>query len=613
MRENRTRIYARNTEVRIVDLEDAQSFVEKYHRQSVSRTQQKIVSLGIFEKNNENNLLGVAQFCSPRTSAKKREYSTELLRMAFKDDVQIIGGASKLIKYYISKYDPADIFTYQDTTGENTDVYEQCGFTLVSQDKIKKYLIAPGKTIETADRKNAEILSFSYASSYGPDNLLGVSLGEQFKDDGSRKTNIELFQDLGWTITETSGDKVYEWVNENRTYYIYRIISVDSDKYYYGVSHIKIKNASIKECLNHKYFGSGGNHSKDNKFNSWKKKHRNNLQKEIIKTFDRKSRAYEFEKKIIGDLWRTDPLCLNSMSGGHYTGTGSNKNVRITFKTCSIHGLTKHHGDKCSTCIVENAISIKNCEIHGLTKHYGDSCNQCRSAKAVRLKNCSVHGEAKHIGEQCYKCRNSGYVLDNCGIHGKTSFQGGKCSKCSSSKLTTMKECKTHGLTKHMGDVCSACRSQNSVDLRDCSIHGLTKHRGKSCSKCTADKAAHRYHIEEKGKTKENCSLCDKEIQEGARKPLVKKVVELRECPLCAEKFLPKNKRQLFCQNPHPLNCVSCGDNIMPVPRKDKKFYSCRKRECINEATRLSTLDKYGVENVSQLDSVREKISASKK
>lgn len=711
MGEKRTRIYARNTEVRTIDLEDAQSFVEKYHRQSASRTQQKVVSLGIFEKDNADELLGVAQFCSPRTSAKKREYSTELLRMAFKDDVQVVGGASKLIKYYISKYDPADIFTYQDTTGENTDVYEHCGFTLVKEESRKRYLVAPNKNLDNAGKN--EKLSIAYAAKLGPDKILGTNMGKVFKKDKKRKTNIELFQDLGWTIVRTSGDKVYEWINPNRTYYTYKITADGSDKYYYGVSHVKIANAKVEDCLKHDYLGSGGKWNKNNKFNNWKEKHIASLKKEIIGIFKRKTEAYEAEKQLVGDSWKNDPLCLNSIPGGRYTGFNVGNSARITMKVCpihsktkhigkicakcssgsaislkacsihgetkhigdkcrkcinakniamkeceihgltkhngqscsqcvadnnvslkeclvhgetkhlgstcqkcrnddlivekeceihgltkhrkdkcykclteknislkhcSVHGLTKHHGNKCSTCIVENTVSIKHCEIHGETKHYGESCNQCRSEKSITLKSCSVHGETKHIGEKCFKCRNSGFTKDICGIHGKTSFQGGKCSKCSSSKLTTMKECKTHGLTKYMGDVCSACRSQNSIDMKTCSIHGLTKHRGRSCSKCTADKASHRYHSEEKGKTKESCSLCQKEIAEGVRKAPQLKVLlkdERRVCSLCEEEFTPKSKQQAFCSNPHDWNCAVCGVHISPVPRKDKKLYSC--------------------------------------
>lgn len=679
----KTRIYARNTVVKNIEIDEAQDFVHTYHTQGSARIETTIISYGLFFN---DELIAVAQFCSPRTAAKKRKYSTELLRLCFKERIQVIGGASKLIKNFIKFRDPSDIFTYQDTTGENGKVYEHCGFVLVSQDKRKQYLIAPGKTFETANRKNKEVFSFSYVSNYGPDKLLGTSLGEQFHEDGSRKTNIELFQDLGWTVIETTGDKVYEWINPNRTYYTYKITADGSDKYYYGVTHVKTKNASIEECLNHKYFGSGGKWIKNNKFNNWKNKYRNSLKKEVIETFSRKSTAYDAEKKLIGDLWKIDPLCLNTVAGGSYTGIGQLRNDSISLKTCSIHGetkhigdkcrkcinaknismkecethgltkhngqscsqcvadnnvslkeclvhgetkhlgstcqkcrnndlivekeckihgltkhrkdrcykclsdknislkhcsvhgLTKHIGDKCSTCIVENTVSVKTCKIHGEVKHYGDSCNQCRSEKAITLKNCSVHGETKHIGEKCFKCRNSGFTKGVCGIHGETSFQNSKCSKCSTQNSIVMKECEKHGLTKHMGDVCSACRSLSSIDMKHCSIHGLTKHRGKSCSKCTADKSAHRYHSEEKGKTKESCSLCQKEIAEGVRKAPQLKVLlkdERRVCSLCEEEFTPKSKQQVFCSNPHDWNCAVCGVHISPVPRKDKKMYSC--------------------------------------
>lgn len=65
----------------------------------------------------------------------KRKYSIELLRLAFKNDVRVVGGASKLVSYYKKHYHPTDIFTYQDITGEVTTVYEQCGFTFVNEAK----------------------------------------------------------------------------------------------------------------------------------------------------------------------------------------------------------------------------------------------------------------------------------------------------------------------------------------------------------------------------------------------------------------------------------------------------------------------------------------------
>lgn len=713
----KVRIYARNTVVKLIELEDAQMFVEKNHRQFSSRTNQKIISLGIFEKDNESNvdnLLGVAQFCSPRTAEKKRKYTTELLRLCFKENFQIVGGASKLIKHYIKVYNPADIFTYQDTTGENSHVYEKCGFVLVKKNSKKKFLIAPNKTFDSAGRN--EKITFAYAAQRGIDAILGTQLGEVFDKTGERKTNIDLFLDSGWTTFETTGDKVYEWINPNKTHYTYKITASDSDKYYYGVSHVKIPNASFEDCLNDGYYGSGGNTLKNNKFKNWKKIHAKTLKKEIIQTFKRKSEAYEAEKKLVGDSWQNDPLCLNSIAGGVYTGLNAGYYGTITMRTCEIHGLTKHagktcakctassavsvqtcsiHGEtkfisdlcrkclnqknismkeclvhgltkhsgatcfqcvneknihvkkcdvhgkvkhigqtclkcanddsikmqvcqvhgltkhranKCSKCIVQNSISLKDCDIHGLTKHHGNSCSQCTADKAISLRTCEihgetkytgnncrkclnegkisvkvcdVHGEAKHIGDKCFRCRIANYTMNVCKTHGETLFNNsGNCMKCLSSDSIVMLVCDVHGLTKHMGENCSACYSQKSINMSECVIHGLTKHKGKSCSKCTADKAAHRYHVEEKGKTNKDCSLCAQEIKDGSRAPFVEKTILINVCELCGKEFVAKNKNQRFCSNPHDWLCIVCGDDISPVPRKGKKYYACFKTDC---------------------------------
>ena len=208
------RIYARNTTVSPLTTKEADDFFLENHRQSyVKKKFGRIDNLGLFYN---DTLVAAVQFGAPRTTAKTKRYSKELYRMAFLAESRIVGGASKLIKHFIKIYKPADIFTYQDTSGETTDVYAQAGMTLVSQTKNKKYLVAPGSTMNTGSRK--EVLGMSYATRYGPDRILGTKLGEVLRSDGKRKTNLKLFiEDLGWHIEETSGDRVYEWVDPNRT------------------------------------------------------------------------------------------------------------------------------------------------------------------------------------------------------------------------------------------------------------------------------------------------------------------------------------------------------------------------------------------------------------
>lgn len=503
------KIYARNTQVERIENNQSQEFVEINHSQGSAKGTFKKESIGIFFA---NELVGVAQFCSPRTSGKKKLYSVELLRLCFKKDTQIIGGASKLIKHYIEKYNPSDIFTYQDSTGLNTDVYEKSGFKLVKQNKEKRYFVAPGKSLKTADRKNKEVFSIAYVSSYGPDNLLKTDIGEQFHSDGKRKTNIELFEELGWHIEETTGDKIYEWINPNLSFYTYKITAIDSDKYYYGVSSIKksFSHLTIEDCINDGYFGSGGNTLKNNKFQNWKKKHKNYLKKDIINIFDRKNNAYNAEKELIGDLWKTDNLCLNSTNGGVYTGFNKGWRENVFEKECSIHGLTKHRGNACYKCFMNDLVSVQVCEIHGETKFQGESCSKCAVGKTFTKKICPKHGETTFSGVHCRKCSVEKTVqMKECSIHGFTKHQGNVCNSCNALSSISLKVCEIHGETKFTGDRCRKCISAKNNVKKECPIHGLSSHRGKSCVTCTSQKTAHKkYHLNNKNL---DCFVCRQE------------------------------------------------------------------------------------------------------
>lgn len=483
------RVYARSCIVDRIEKDIAQEFIVKHHRHGASNGSFAKESIGLFYK---GELVAVAQFCSPRTPAKKKVYSVELLRLAFHRDYRVVGGASKLIKHYIDKYNPSDIFTYQDSTGENTSVYENCGFTLVSIKKSKKYLVKNGKTVHTAIRENKEIFTISSVVQYGIDSLLKTSIGEQFHEDGSRKTNVELFEENGFHIESTTGDKTYEWFNPNITFYTYKITATDSNKYYYGVSHVKKGDASKEDCLNNGYFGSGGKGIKNNKFANWKNKHKDFLVKEVVKTFSNKQEAYRHEKDLIGDSYKTDPLCLNSMSGGINTRFNKGWRENVTIRECPKHGLVKHRGNACYSCFMNDLVSERECPKHGLTKHQGNSCPRCAVEKSFYIGHCDTHGETKFTGYSCRACSVAATVkTKECKKHGLTKFQGDVCSTCNAESTISLRNCNKHGNTKHIGDRCRKCISDGSFTDRYCVYHGLTKHNGKSCTRCAALKKKH--------------------------------------------------------------------------------------------------------------------------
>lgn len=565
------KVYARDTTVRKIDDDTAQSFVAQNHRQGKASDFIKKVALGLFTKNNE--LVGVIQFCAPRTSAKRREYSEELLRLAFKKDVRVVGGASKLIKSYIREFNPSDFFTYQDSTGEATDLYEKAGMSFVGQSKNKGFLVKGGLTLDRARFGHKEVFTISEASRRGPDALLQTKLGEVFNPDGTRRTNIDLFKDLGWHIEEVSGDKVFEWVNQNKTHYVYKITSTDSLKYYIGLRTLDIPNASIQDCLDDNYWGSGGK-----LYQRWKKRHETSLKKEILGRFERKQEAYAKEEELVGDLWETDPLCLNAQKGGMFdyrspvwgrpTITYKNcpkhgetkhsgdscakctSNTSLSIRVCPKHGETKHRGDTCATCVADSSFSEKECPIHGITTHIGQVCSKCSSSKSMSFKECPTHGLVRHKGDCCTKCKNQSVVTEKeCPVHGKAKYQGEVCTKCVTDKQVSVQDCPKHGKTKFRGQTCYKCSIQASVVLKDCPKHGLTLFQKDSCKKCVAQKANTYKECPKHGQTKHQgivCSKCQAQSKITFKNCLKHGVTKHRgnSCCTCSAQTTAEVKRQ---------------------------------------------------------------------
>lgn len=479
------RIHGRRCVVTLIDSDKAITFAEKNHRDGFPRTVTKVVAVGL---EHEGEIVGIAIFSSPRTAAKKKKYTTELLRMCFLPGVRVMGGASKLIRYYIRLKEPADVFTYQDMSGEGSKVYEHCGFTLVSQAKKKDYLVAPGKTLETATRKEA--LGMAYAVRYGPDRITGSSLGEIVGLDGKRKSNKDIFiEDLGWHVETTDGDVVWEWFNPDRTYYIYRLTAAESEKYYIGVRQVKKREASLEDCAHDIYWGSGtGEHLKN-----WRKKaiSEKKLKKEVLAIFSTQAQAYAFERELIGELWRTDSNCLNSCHGGKAGGinhvAAGKSFLSAHCDTCQT--VTVHNGSVCISCRNRKSLNTSYCpECSRERIHLGSSCSSCAAKKAFSILWCKSCDEPRlHRGSKCQTCTNRGKV--------KIIW----CSTCSEYR-------------KHQGSTCSTCNVRDSIGLKLCSKHGETKHQGAKCSKCNSESSVSYLWCEECQKTTKHqgsvCCLC---------------------------------------------------------------------------------------------------------
>lgn len=81
-----------------------------------------------------------------------------------------------------------------------------------------------------------------------------------------------------------------------------------------------------------------------------------------------------------------------------------------------------------------------------------------------------------------------------------------------------------------------------------------------------------------------------------------------KECRECGRVFMPRCGTQRYCDGPHQTECKYCGRIFSYTCSPNEKPKYCS-QQCINEGKKQTVRAKYGVDNVSELAEVREKIS----
>lgn len=115
----KNKIYARKTIVREISTVEAKKFLNKNHIQGYTNSSIKI---GLFTG---SELVSVMTFGSRRINAKN---NYELIRFANKLNTNVIGGASKIFKYFLKRYKKNNIVSYSDISLFSGDLYEKLGF-----------------------------------------------------------------------------------------------------------------------------------------------------------------------------------------------------------------------------------------------------------------------------------------------------------------------------------------------------------------------------------------------------------------------------------------------------------------------------------------------------
>ena len=118
------KIYARNCTIKEIDSKTSKEFQEENHIQGACGAK---IHLGLFYN---DELVSLMTFSKPRFDKK---HDWELVRFCNKLNYNVVGGASKLLKYFEKNYNPKNIVSYADrrwTPNFNNNLYEKLGFKL---------------------------------------------------------------------------------------------------------------------------------------------------------------------------------------------------------------------------------------------------------------------------------------------------------------------------------------------------------------------------------------------------------------------------------------------------------------------------------------------------
>lgn len=184
----KNKIYARKCIIKEVPTKEAMQFLDKSHIQG--RVGAKI-KIGLYHN---DKLVSLMTFGGLRKNLgnSKKEGHYELLRFCNALNTTVIGGASKLFKYFLRNYNVKNVISYADRRWSKGNLYENLGFNLVSKTK-PNYFYTKGHCRENRFKyRKSEIIE---------------------TEEDKAKTEKEIMKERGYYRIYDSGTLKYEYKN----------------------------------------------------------------------------------------------------------------------------------------------------------------------------------------------------------------------------------------------------------------------------------------------------------------------------------------------------------------------------------------------------------------
>lgn len=145
---NTIKIFSRKCEIKEVNVKDSRLFLDNNHIQGFVNSNIKI---GLYYN---DELVSLMTFDKYEGRKKMDEYEWNLNRFCNKINTNVIGSASKLLKYFINEYKPNRIISYADKDWSIGDLYYKLGFEYVNETPPDyKYIVNKKRTHKSNYKK----------------------------------------------------------------------------------------------------------------------------------------------------------------------------------------------------------------------------------------------------------------------------------------------------------------------------------------------------------------------------------------------------------------------------------------------------------------------------
>lgn len=185
-------IYARKCVLREIDAHAANEFLDLNHIQGRSYSKVKI---GMFHN---DELVSVMVFGARQTMSSKNPDEWDLIRFCNKLNYNVIGAASKMLKYFVTHYHPSAIYSFSSNDISDGRLYKTLGFHMDTINQSYWYI----------DKKYKR----HHRSSFTKDAI--VRRG--WREDKNGWREVDVMDEYGYYQIYDSGQT--KWVLKNKNY-----------------------------------------------------------------------------------------------------------------------------------------------------------------------------------------------------------------------------------------------------------------------------------------------------------------------------------------------------------------------------------------------------------